>query len=196
MICWTIEAAKRSRIESIVVSTDDDATADIAIDAGLQVLRRPPELACDDVPMVNVLIDVMQRQASRYQAVFCLQPTTPLRSVQDIDGAIQIMEDTGCHSVVGVVDVGEAQPARMAVIEDGKLHWHANGSERFARRQDLPRVYLRSGSVYLTRWRTLQHGSIVSKDCRALIVPPERAVNVDEPWDLWLAEQTMRYHKR
>ena len=64
------------------------------------------------------------------------------------------------------------------------------------RRQDLPRPFLREGSVYLTRRGVLmEQNSLQGSDCRAWLVPPERACNVDEPWDLFLAEQMLRYHQ-
>ena len=62
-------------------------------------------------------------------------------------------------------------------------------SNQSQRRQDLPRLYLREGSIYLTRRDVLmrQH-SLKGRDCRAWIIPPERACNIDTPFDLQIAE--------
>jgi CMP-N-acetylneuraminic acid synthetase len=56
-------------------------------------------------------------------------------------------------------------------------------------RQKLPKIYLREGSIYLTRRKVLmEQNSIQGKDCRAWLIPTERACNIDEPWDLRVAE--------
>jgi N-acylneuraminate cytidylyltransferase len=62
------------------------------------------------------------------------------------------------------------------------------------RRQELPKLYLRDGSIYLTRRDVLMEwGSLKGHDCRAWIIPQERACNIDTPFDLFLVEQIMRY---
>jgi N-acylneuraminate cytidylyltransferase len=63
------------------------------------------------------------------------------------------------------------------------------------RRQELPALYLREGSIYLTRHDVLmKHNSVKGRDCRAWIMPPDRACNIDGPFDLFLAEQLLKYH--
>jgi CMP-N-acetylneuraminic acid synthetase len=63
------------------------------------------------------------------------------------------------------------------------------------RRQDLPKMYLREGSIYLTRTEILmERNSIKGDDCRAWIIPPERACNIDTPFDLFICEQVMKYY--
>jgi len=65
------------------------------------------------------------------------------------------------------------------------------------RRQELPKLYLREGSVYLTRQAVLmKQNSVKGNDCRAWIIPPERACNIDTAFDLFLAEQLLRYGAR
>ena len=62
------------------------------------------------------------------------------------------------------------------------------------RRQDLVKMYLREGSIYLTKRDVLmlQH-SLKGQDCRAWLVPVERACNIDTLFDLFLAAQILRY---
>jgi len=148
------------------------------------LVRRPTELAQDDTPMIDVLQHAMAEVNVKRDAVMTLQPTTPFRSAEDITNAIEIMERTGCDSVISFVDVGSKHPARMASIDDdGRVAW-LHSRDRFARRQELPPRFIRAGSIYLTRWEVLEQGSIEGDDCRALIVPPERAINIDTPEDL------------
>jgi CMP-N-acetylneuraminic acid synthetase len=93
------------------------------------------------------------------------------------------------------VDVGEKHPARMKIVtSDGRVV-DPPFAERFEgqRRQELAKLYLREGSIYLTRRDVLMdRGSLKGDDCRAWIVPEERACNVDTPFDLFLVEQILR----
>ena len=62
-------------------------------------------------------------------------------------------------------------------------------------RQKLPKYYLREGSIYLTRRNVLmEQNSLKGRDCRAWLVPEDRACNVDTPFDLFLVEQLLKYH--
>lgn len=199
LLAWTVDAALASqRLSRVVLSTDNDAIADVGRSCGVEVpFMRPPELARDDTPTVPVLqhmVRTLAEAGDAYDAVFVLQPTHPLRLASDIDGAITLLEQTGADSVISFTPVGDAHPARMKWIdEDGRVHDPEFG-EQFEgqRRQDLPPLLLREGSVYVTRTRVLmEQSSLKGSDCRAWTVPRERACNIDEPFDLWLAEQMM-----
>jgi N-acylneuraminate cytidylyltransferase len=105
------------------------------------------------------------------------------------------MERTGADSVIGFVDVGEKHPARMKFIADGRVI-DPPFAEQFEgqRRQDLPQLFLRDGSVYLTRTSVvMEQNSIKGRDCRAWIIPPERACAIDSPFDIFLAEQLLKW---
>jgi N-acylneuraminate cytidylyltransferase len=182
-----------------VLSTEDEEIARIGKALGLEVpFLRPPELARDETRTVPVLQDVVRRlenSGDRYDAVMTLQPTAPLRTSADIDGAVELLEKTSADSVISFVDVGGHHPARMKFVDDeGRV-----SDPPFAEsvegqpRQQLPRVYLKEGSIYVTRRDVLMNdGSLQGKDCRAWLVPPERACNIDSPFDLFLAEQILR----
>jgi CMP-N,N'-diacetyllegionaminic acid synthase len=202
LLAYTAIAAQRATLLTrVVLSTEDEEIADVGRRWGLEVpFMRPPELARDDTPGIAVLEHVVQQLESRgdrYDAVFTLQPTNPLRLPDDIDGAIRLFERTGADSVISFVDAGEKHPARMKYIDpDGRVidppfGEHTEGQ----RRQDLPKLYLREGAVYLTRRDVLMNDhSLKGRDCRAWLMPTERSCNIDEPFDLILAELLMRHH--
>ena len=127
-----------------VLSTDDEEIASAGCQMGLEVpFMRPPALARDDTPTIPVLQDVVRRLAkegAEYDAIFTLQPTNPLRTVEDIDGATALMEKTGADSVVGYSDVGEKHPARMIFIDDDGRALNPPFAEQFdgQPRQELP----------------------------------------------------------
>jgi CMP-N-acetylneuraminic acid synthetase len=204
LLAYTAETALASkRLTRIVLSTEDKDIARVGHQCGLEVpFLRPPELARDETPTLPVLQDVVRKlevTGESYDAVFILQPTNPLRRTEDIDGAIELLERTDADSVISFVDVGEKHPARMKILTSEGRVIDPPYAEQYEgqRRQELPRLYLREGSVYLTRRAVLmKQNSVKGNDCRAWIIPPERACNIDTAFDLFLAEQLLRYGAR
>jgi CMP-N,N'-diacetyllegionaminic acid synthase len=200
LLAYTAQAALAShRLTRTVLSTDDEKIAEIGKQLGIDVpFMRPAELAGDDVPTLPVLQDVVRKleaSGERYDAILTLQPTNPLRRVEDIDGAIELLERTGADSVLSFVDVGERHPARMKWIDSNGRVSDPPFSEAFEGqpRQQLNKLYLREGSIYLTRRSVLmEQNSLKGNDCRAWIIPEERARNIDTPFDLRIAEQILQ----
>jgi len=178
----------------VVLSTDDENIARVGARYGLEVpFLRPADLARDNTPTIPVLQDVVRKlehEGESFDAILTLQPTNPLRLAEDIDGAVELLERTGADSVISFVDAGEKHPARMKFIDaDGRVVDPAF-AEAFEGqpRQQLSKIYLRDGSIYLTRRSVLmEENSLKGRDCRAWIMPEERACNIDTPFDLFLA---------
>lgn len=202
LLWYTARAALSARrLARVVLSTDDGEIARVGRECGLEVpFLRPPELARDDTPTLPVLQDVVRRLekcGECYDAILTLQPTNPLRRPEDIDGSIDLLERTGADSVISFVDAGEKHPARMKWIDGEGRALDPPFAETFEGqpRQQLPRLYLREGSIYLTRRDVLmERHSIKGEDCRAWIVPQCRACNIDTPFDLFIAEQLLRHY--
>jgi CMP-N-acetylneuraminic acid synthetase len=204
LLDYTAASARAARrLSRLVLTTDDDEIARIGRAAGLDVpFMRPAHLGRDDTPMIAVVqhaVRALGDSGDEFDAVCLLQPTNPLRVSDDIDGAIALLEATGADSVISFVDVGERHPARMKFIgADGRVIEppFAEAVEG-QRRQDLPQLFLREGSIYLTRTPVLMnHGSFKGHDCRAWIVPEERACNIDTPFDLFIAAQLLSQHSK
>lgn len=196
LLHYTADAALGARrLARVVLTTDDAEIAEVGRACGLEVpFLRPPELAEDATPMMPVVHHALRWLAERgdaFDAVCLLSACTPLRRAEDIDGAVALLEHTGADSVISFVEVGDKHPARMKFVgDDGRVTDppFAEATEG-QRRQDLPRMYLREGSIYLTRTAVLlEQGSFKGGDCRAWIVPENRACNVDSEIDLLLAE--------
>ena len=193
LLAWTIECAQQCECFDWCICTSDDAEIlSIADGCGMATYGRPPELASDTATTHSVVAYLLDQYSScKWDAVMVLQPTCPLRTPADIDGAIALMESTHCDSVVSYTAVGPNHPARMATIpgdESGGWPCPLEGNwGQFSRVQDLPPVYIRSGDIYLSTVETVQAGSLVGDDCRAWIIPEERHLNIDTPRDLLLA---------
>jgi len=199
LLQYTAEAiAASKRLTRTVISTDNEEIAIAAQSMGIECpFMRPAELARDETPTIPVLQDVVRRLETMgeiYDAVFTFQPTNPLRISSDIDGAIELLESTNADSVIGYSDVGERHPARMKSIAPTGRVIDPPFAEQFEgqRRQELPKLYLRDGSVYLTKRDVLMNqDSLKGTDCRAWLIPAQRAINIDHEFDLFLAEQLL-----
>lgn len=203
LLAYTAQAALASkRLTRTILSTDDAQIAEVGRQLGVDVpFMRPAELAADNTPTLPVLQDAvakLEAQGESYDAILTLQPTNPLRRVEDIDGAIELLETSGADSVLSFVDVGERHPARMKWIDaEGRVS-DPPFMEQFEGqpRQQLQKLYLREGSIYLTRRSVLmEQNSLKGRDCRAWIIPEERARNIDTPFDLRLVEHIMLSQK-
>ena len=185
------------RLAGVLVSTDDEEIGVLALACGCTVLSRPADLALDTTPTIDVVRHAIERD-KWIDAVFTIQPTNPLRLPEDIDGAIELLEQhPEADAVVGYSCVGERHPERMITIHDpypfGKLY--IDGESSYARRQDLPPVYMRNGAVYLTRVAAVvECQTLAGRVHLPYFIPPSRCWNIDEPWDIPIVEALLKWN--
>ena len=204
LIAWTIEStlACRQLFHSVIISTDDTGIADAARAAGGEVpFMRPAELATDKVPMVSVLQHavayVEETDGVRLDWICLLQPTDPLRSVEDIQAALAIAAEGDCDSVISVVQVFAVHPMLMKSIENNQLlPWCVEEKEGTRRQDYSPPAYMRNGAIYLTRRDVLmEKNSIWGEVIRPYVMPEERSVGIDNELDLKLVELLLNERK-
>lgn len=193
LVAYTIMAARAAaRLDRCIVSTDSPRIADVCREFGADVpFLRPEALARDDTRSIDVVLHALDNVPETYDAVMVLQPTSPLRTGQDIDTAIGLLEThPGADAVISVVDVDDHHPARMKQIENGYLI-----DPPFAEtiegqpRQQLPRYYLRNGAIYLTRVDVIRKTRLLKgRRCMAYEMSAEASVNIDGMLQLHMAE--------
>lgn len=193
-IAWTIEAALKSPLISrIVVSTDDEEIARVSSSWGADIpLMRPPELAKDDSPHIDVMIHAVEWLAEHEDyypdSVMLLQPTSPLRTSEDIERAIELFLVKNADSVVSV-NLTENHPYLAKCINDhGYLDDFIPKPDGYLPRQKFPPVYSLNGAIYLVKREILldQKELFPRKTC-AYVMPVERSLDIDTTWDLYLA---------
>jgi CMP-N,N'-diacetyllegionaminic acid synthase len=198
LIAYSIETALqvRDRLYRVIVSTDDAEIAEVSRQYGAEVpFLRPPELAGDKVPSLPVLQHAVhfieEQDQIRVDWVLLLQPTSPLRTKDDILTALELAQLGGCDSVISVVET-PTHPLFMKRIENGQLLSFTDVlvEKEGTRRQDAqPPAYVRNGAIYITRRDVLmERNSIWGETIRPYVMPPERSVNVDSELDLQMAE--------
>ena len=194
LIAHTIKAAQQvSAITRIVVSTDDEKIAEIATRWGAEVpFMRPSELAKDDTPGIAPALHALE-QIPESNEILLLQPTSPLRSSQDIEGIISFKNQKTCQSTVSV-SISPKHPQWMFRLkQDGALQPFMDATAA-DRRQDLDSAYVLNGSMYLCDRAWLQNqGSFVGTGTLGYPIPLERSVDIDTPLD-WLWAETLMQH--
>lgn len=182
--------------DTVFVSTDSEEIKDAALSCGDVVpFMRPDELASDKAGTYGVIIhalDEFARLGKQFEKVVLLQPTSPLRSVSDIENAMRLWTP----NVDMVVSVCEAKtnPYYNAFEADSEGFLHiSKGDGNFTRRQDAPKVWEYNGAVYVISVPSLRRGPFAS--FKKIIPSPmdaSRSVDLDTPADWLIAEALMR----
>lgn len=195
LIAHTIEAARKAaQIGRVIVSTDSQEIADVALEEGAEVpFLRPAELARDDMPTMPVILHAVmwlaEQEDYRPEHILLLQVTSPLRTAQDIDAAISMAAERQADAVVSVCEAAVHPYWVKTVGEDGKLADFLKLDRACTRRQDLPAAYALNGAIYLGRRSVLVERQTWYTDrTYAYVMPAERSLEIDTPWDLRLAE--------
>ena len=122
------------------------------------------------------------------EVVVLLQPTSPLRIAEDISGALDLAMARRAESVVSVTPAPAHPHLVKRIGDDGTLEDFAPHPP-VERRQDLEPAYALNGAIYLATSRhLLEHESFYAARTYAYVMPPERSIDVDTPWDLHLCE--------
>ena len=201
LIAYAIEAALNSTIlDRTIVSTDSKQIAEVSASFGAEVpFLRPRELAKDDTPRAATVLHAVQwlEQMEHYfpQIVVTLQPTSPLRTPEDIEAAVALAMTRSADAVVSVSPVHDHPYWTKQIDPDGRLIGYLPETAPFYRRQDLPPVYVLNGAIFLSRRETLSEGSTDPLSTYAYVMPPERSLDIDTPWDLQLAELILRHQQ-
>jgi len=192
LIAYSIAAGLASRlIDRLVVSTDSPQIADLARQNGADVpFLRPPELSGDDTPMMPVLkhaLDRLGEEGSRFSAVVCLQPTSPLRNGRHVDEAVRLFLDRGCSCLVSVCRVTES-PYWMLDVADGIGRPFIEGGWKRSNRQSLPELYRLNGAIQVLDKAVVKECSTLPEDPCVYEMPERYSVDIDTELDWKVAE--------
>ena len=189
-------------IAQCIVSTDSEGIAAVArAHGGVVPFLRPSELARDDTPMWPVLqhaLKEMERQnACTYGSLLLLDPTSPGRLPDDLQKAIQILEENS--TCVGVITASEPHfNPRWVCVElqpNGHIRQSFSNAETYTRRQDVPVVYRINGSLYIWRRDHVANSdapNLYTQPHRMVNIPEDRAIHIDQIQDFNLAELLIR----
>ena len=195
MIAYTIEAAKQSKyIDHVIVSTDDQKIAEIALQYGAEVpFLRPDFLASDTAQAVDNYIYTIERLSKEWntpiEEFVVLQPTSPLRIAEDIDGAIEMFMEKKADSVISYTP--EAHPVRWHKYLDENNAFVDIFDTTIANRQDLKTSYYPNGAVYVFRFSMIKERKYYTDKSYGFIMPRVRSVDIDYKEDFDYVEFLM-----
>lgn len=194
LVAWAVEAAcQASSIGRVLISTDDAAIANAALEAGGEVpFMRPAHLSGDHASHVGVIahaLDWLEAECGLPEFICLLQPTSPLRQAEDIDALVELVRRTGADCGITVSPVRH-HPAHMFVVsEAGAARPFVSVASGYQRSQDLPPLHVVNGAVYVLRPETFRtRDSVLSDNLVAHVMPEMRSIDIDTDHDFQLAE--------
>lgn len=194
LIAWTIEAAKNSKyIDHFVVSTDDQEISDVSKKYGAEVLTRPGELATDTASTVDVVLHAIEAQHQPYGYVVLLQPTSPLRTAQHIDEAIELLFEKNANAVISVCETDHSPLWTNTLPEDGNMDNFISEEVKGKRSQDMPTYYRLNGAIYIADIKTLTgEKTLYIKSSFSYLMKKKYSVDIDHSIDFKLADCIMK----
>lgn len=196
LLAYTIEAALNSGcFDTVHVSTDSEKYADIARKYGAdEPFLRSAELASDTANTWDAVREVLRRYAEMgktFDTVMLMQPTTPLRTGEDVQAAYQLLQEKKAKSVIGVCEVDHSPLWCDTIPESGNMQGFGRKDLAWVTRQELKKFYRVNGAIYLL---TVMDNTIAADDdiyedgCYALFMDRRKSVDVDCEDDLEFVE--------
>lgn len=197
LLAYSVEAALESgKFDEVIVSTDSEKYAEIAKEWGAGVpFLRSAELSSDTATSKDVILDVLKRYADSGQIfdTFCLlQPTSPLRTAEDICRAYHIFSEKKANAVVGVTEVDHSPLFCNTLPEDGSLVNFIRPEAKDKPRQALESYYRINGAMYIASSLYYQkYGDFYHDRCYAYVMGKDVSVDIDDEVDFIFAELLM-----
>ncbi|GAB1266004.1 acylneuraminate cytidylyltransferase family protein [Aurantivibrio infirmus] len=195
LIAHSIEVALNApSVNDIYVSTEDEEISEISSSFGAKVIPRPMNLAKDDSSEWKAwrhAIKFVEDQVGSFDKFVSLPATSPLRSIEDVESAILGLDENS-DIVVTVQDAARSPYFNMVNrSKDGFVNLVINRSN-IIRRQDAPECYDLTTVAYVSTPKfILNNQGIFSGRVKSIIIPKERAVDIDDEFDFAIAEYLM-----
>jgi len=195
LIAWTIEAAIESGVfDRVVVSTDSWEIAVLAAQFGAEVpFMRPEELALDNTPSIEVLIhaanELQAGKETHWTHLACLQPTSPLRTAENIREAVNLLEEKQADAIVSVCKCEHSPLWSNTLPADLSLDGFIPENIQKTPSQQLPVYYRLNGAIYFCRIpRMIEERTLFLKTgACAYIMSRKDSIDIDDQVDFDLA---------
>jgi CMP-N,N'-diacetyllegionaminic acid synthase len=190
------DALASKLVDKIVVNSDAPQCKEIALkyqSKGVDFLERPKELATDESPAIDYMMQTIQyfrEQGLSYDLLVIVQPSSPLRNGQDIDSTIQLLKDNFLSdSAVSVVKLPHmVHPHKLKTMNRSLLEpWIVDEGQKTSA-HELPDIYVRNCAVYVFKTENLIQGITYGNQSLGYIMPPETSVDINDMIDFEFAE--------
>jgi CMP-N,N'-diacetyllegionaminic acid synthase len=196
MIAYSIEEALKSKyITEVVISTDCKEIEEVAVKYGAKSpFLRPEHLATDNAKAVDNYIYVVDRMNKEFgydvKDFVVLQPTSPLRKLEDIDGSIELFKGKNADSVISYTEELHPIEWHKYITDEGKFE--NIFEERLINRQEIKKSYFPNGAVFVFDYEFIKQRKYFSDNSYAYIMPRFRSVDVDTIEDFKYIEFLMK----
>ena len=190
LISWSIEAALKSKyISKVVVSSDDEEILNISSNFGADIIKRSYELANDTATTFDTVKHTIDN-FENYDYIVLLQPTSPLRNENQIDEAIELLEEKQADAIVSVCEMDHSPLWSNTLPKDGNMNNFLRDEVLNKRSQDLEKYYRVNGAVYICKTdKLLENKSFFLKDnIFAYIMDRKSSIDIDEEIDFEIAK--------
>jgi CMP-N-acetylneuraminic acid synthetase len=203
LLQYTVDVAKKTKnISRLILSSDDDKIIKVAHQLNLEVpFKRPKSLAKDETPTLPVIqhaLKFFMEKDIYFDAVCLLQVTSPFKTSEFIDKAIEKFIKSGADALVSVQEVPkEFNPHWMfRVNNEDNLELFSGEKQIISRRQDLPKAYYRDGLIYITKTSVLlEQNSLYGSKLSYIESPLQVHINIDTMEDWKKAEDYLNTKK-
>lgn len=203
LISWSIiQALKIDRIGRVIVSTDSSDIAEVAKEYGAEVpFIRPSELATDDSPELlswrHALRFLEKNEGKMPKELISIPATSPLRSSDDVNKCIDLFEKTNSDVVLAVTESKKNPSFNMVkFLMQHEVNLVLGNNSNIYRRQDSPAVYDVTTVCYIAKSEfILENETIFSGKVRAVLIPQERSIDIDNSLDFRIAEYLFKEKK-
>ena len=200
LLAYSIEVAEKSAYyDEIFVSTDSSEYADIARKYGASVpFLRGEELASDTASTWDVVKDTLinyKKRGMEFDTITILQPTSPMRTTNDIINGFNQMKIKDANAVVSVCQVDHSPLWSNTLPEDGSLDNFLNKEVLNLPRQSLPTYYRINGALYIAKTDyALNAKSLYDNRCYSIVMSKENSIDIDDELDFIMAEIIMKQY--
>lgn len=198
LMAYSIEAAAESGVfDTVHVSTDSEQYATVAREYGAEVpFLREAKLASDTATTWDAVRFVLREYEKRgfcFDTVTVLQPTSPLRTVADIQGAYDYFQRKDANMISSVCEMDHSPLWSNTLPEDMSMRDFEDEKLAFLPRQNLPTYYRENGAIYILRTAHLFFAGNIYKDqCYAYLMDRKHSIDIDKELDFLIAETILK----
>ena len=194
LIAYTIEAAKGSRyVDYVMVSTDSEKIASVAKDYGAEIpFMRDEQLAADSSRTIDAVVDGISKLTNlgkRFDVLVLLQPTSPLRTSEDIDNAIKLFYTEKRKSLVSLVEVRD-NPVLIRSLEGSRAKPLLDRTST-VRRQDFEKFYKVNGAIYINDVKGINESTSFNDNIIGFVMKESHSLDVDTKEDIDAVEKLL-----
>ncbi|WP_235299278.1 acylneuraminate cytidylyltransferase family protein [Portibacter marinus] len=192
LVEYAIQAGLESTLINEILLTSDDLEILKIGESYPSIIKRvrPFEISGDQALAISYVQDALAYMETDYDMIAIIQPSSPFTTAFDIDSTIKLLQNfESADSAVSVMKLDHViQPAKIKKMENKVLIPYFEKENNRMAEHELPELYVRNGSVYVSRISTIKKNRIIGDHCLGYEMPRERSLDINDPIDFEFAK--------